>query len=280
MDTQNVLSQAQQIPLTITAHTNATIEAIKTAHIAEGYNGQITTVMREGILPVASSTCSGTGLVLLHGYCSAKNPWTLYDFTIGGSKGYYFMDVNASRSNDEFALLVLDFISTLNLCSYGLVGHSQGGIVSVHILNYYHSGLDGAAGDRKTQSLCSPFQGNSAAGSSSSLLSMFGSQCESINDLTPAGANTWLSGITTATRASHHYYYTRYKNDFLDNCNSMMNLLIKTPNDGVTETQFAPLPSSNNAGEFKGECHVDGMKYPGAFRNSARNAEMSVLAAR
>jgi hypothetical protein len=72
-------------------------------------------------------------------------------------------------THDEFAQNVVQFAADNGLASFGLVGHSQGGIVTLHVLNYYHTGLDAAVGARKIQSLASPFRGNSAAGCTADL---------------------------------------------------------------------------------------------------------------
>ena len=38
------------------------------------------------------------------------------------------------------------FVAAAGLSSFGLIGHSQGGAVSLHLMNFYHSGLDAAVG--------------------------------------------------------------------------------------------------------------------------------------
>ena len=55
----------------------------------------------------------------------------------------------------------------------------------------------------------------------------------------------------------------------------------KNPNDGTTENIFASLPASATFhGNTIGECHSDGLSYPAAFANIARNEEMNAAAAR
>ena len=53
--------------------------------------------------------------------------------------------------------------------SYSLLGHSQGGMVSLNILNTYHTGVDAAVGERKVQSLQTPYYGNGAASSADTM---------------------------------------------------------------------------------------------------------------
>jgi hypothetical protein len=53
----------------LSQETVAVMESISAKHLARGYNGEITQVMREGIAPrVNTSSCSGNKLVLLHGF--------------------------------------------------------------------------------------------------------------------------------------------------------------------------------------------------------------------
>lgn len=123
-----------------------------------------------------------TGLVMLHGYCSDTNPWENAPFAFDNA--FYFLNPGASIANDAFALKVSDFVGENGLQSYGLVGHSQGGLVATHLLNYYFTGLDSAEGKQTVTTLGSPYMGCSAAGDSfcsgSRLLAFFLSHANTV----------------------------------------------------------------------------------------------------
>ena len=125
--------------------------------------------MLQGPTPAArpSNATNGGKLILMHGYCADKNPFAVYPED--WSDNLFFLRPKVSMPHDEYAQRVVQFATDNGLSSYGLVGHSQGGIVTLHILNYYHTGLDAAVGARKIQSLASPYRGNSAAGSTADL---------------------------------------------------------------------------------------------------------------
>jgi hypothetical protein len=62
-----------------------------------------------------------------------------------------FKDLNQNRPTADFAeLLARD---TAHLPSFGLVGHSQGGLASTHVHNYIWTALEGATGPRKVSLL-------------------------------------------------------------------------------------------------------------------------------
>lgn len=124
--------------------------------------------MRQGVAPPRNaSAVNGGKLILLHGYCADKNPFAVYP--ADWSDAIYFLRPKVSMPHDEYAQRVVQFAADNGLSSYGLVGHSQGGIVTLHSLNYYHTGLDNAVGARKIQSLASPYRGNSVAGSTADI---------------------------------------------------------------------------------------------------------------
>lgn len=66
---------------------------------------------------------------------------------------------------------------------YGIVAHSQGGMVAAHMANYFFTGLENAEGERLIQSVGTPYNGNTAAGSAASLGEIFGIGCGSNSDL-------------------------------------------------------------------------------------------------
>lgn len=176
--------------------------------------------MRQGVPPpMNTSAVNGGKLILLHGYCADKNPFAVHpeDWT----NAIYFLRPKVSMPHDEYAQRVVQFAADNGLSSYGLVGHSQGGIVTLHSLNYYHTGLDNAVGPRKIQSLASPYRGNSAAGSTADMgkvwrlcsfvtLKVFGLGCGSNNDMSIDGAALWMAGISAASIAQANYYTTVY----------------------------------------------------------------------
>lgn len=161
-----------------------------------------------------------------------------------------------------------------------MLGHSQGGIVSLHTLNHYWTALDAAAaGGRKIQSVGSPYYGNSGMATFGGLLELLGG-CDTNFDLSLDGAALWMAGISAASLAQTNFYVTEYKPGFLASCNALVNLVLNKPNDGVAETKYSVLTSGNNHGITQGECHVPDMKFPPAYWNKGRNAIMNSNAAR
>jgi hypothetical protein len=239
---------------------------------------QVDEAMTMGPRPDAAKIAKGTGsrLLLVHGYCSG-GVWPTSNFTNAST----FLDANQSRSNDAFARLILSFGSTWN--SYGIVAHSQGGMASLHLYNYYWSGLDNATGNRLIQSVGTPYQGTNLAGILATLGSWFGVGCGSQNDLTYSGAASWLSGISTASRAKVNYYTTSFKltnwwtNDY---CNFATDLVLSDPEDGTTEQAYGQLPSGVNRGHTTGQCHTSGMRDPAQYQDANRNAILNANAAR
>lgn len=241
---------------------------------------------RQGVNPLPPSPRmlgrEGTkaGLVMLHGYCSDENPWerTPFDFT----DAKYFLNPGASISNDEFAMKVSNYIDYVGLDTFGLVGHSQGGLASVHILNYYFTGLDQSEGDQRVTSVGSPYLGSSAAGSIANLGKIFGVGCGENVDLSPDGAKLWVAGLSPHILDDVYYYTTTYVRDqfFGDFCSLPMQLILDFPNDGTSEFNRAQLPGANNMGNTESECHVGGMKYPPQYDDDMRNAIINAKASR
>jgi len=219
-------------------------------------------------------------VILIHGYCSTENPWAGYpaDWT----NPFFFLNSGASITNDEFSQKVLSFAETNNLESYSFVGHSQGGMVGAHISNYYFSGLDKTSGGKKIQSLGTPYQGCTAAGSAANLGSAFGVGCGDNFDLSPDGAGLWLSGITSDAQSDVSYYTTTYSlgNFFGDYCSMAMNLILEWPNDGTSELDYTTLNGGTNMGNTQKQCHITGLAYTAQYLDHTRNKKMNANAAR
>jgi len=222
-------------------------------------------------------------LLLLPGYCTDVNPFqnkqhTFTQAAFPVSKGNY--------DHDEYADIMIDAAKKLGMDSYSVIGHSQGGLVGTHMLNFVWTGMDNvsAQGDakRKVQTVASPFQGNSAAGSTANLGEIFGVGCGASTDLSRDGAVLWLSGIGTLARKQVHFYTATYEqgNFFGDWCSLPMNLVLEWPNDGVTELKYAPLPGGVDMGNVEKWCHSTEMTYPPVCDDEKRNAEMNRNAAR
>jgi pimeloyl-ACP methyl ester carboxylesterase len=204
-------------------------------------------------------------LMLSHGYCSGGNVWPLADFS--GNR-IVFSDPNQNRTNDAFALLMRQQAGDVR--SFGVVGHSQGGLAALHLLTYYTSGLERATGGRPIQSVASPYQGTPLA-------SLGGFACGVNNDMTPAGAATWLAGIPSWARAQVDYYSTANSGAV---CNFLASLVLSDPEDGVVEMVGAQLPGANNMGHITGWCHTTGMSDPASYTDHARNVLLDATAAR
>jgi hypothetical protein len=243
----------------------------------------ITKEMRNGRNPLKNSRNvtapnATPTLLLLPGYCSKTNPFQGNGFTDGA----YFNAGGGNLSNDKFSLLVMDYVKAQSMTSYSIIGHSQGGMVGLHLLNYYFTGLDEAANGRLIQTVGTPWSGCTAAGDLANLGDIFGIGCGSNNDLSLDGAVNWLSGISVETRKDVHYYTTTYQQGtfFGDYCNLPINLILQWPNDGTTETKYANLVGGQNLGNKQKWCHITGMKYPAQTTDPARNTEMDQAAAR
>ena len=205
------------------------------------------------------------GLMLVHGYCSSGSVWPESNFS---QPKLTFSDVSQNRSHDQFAQLIAQQGS--GFTSFGVVGHSQGGQAALHLLTFYQSPLDRASGGRRIQSVGSPYQGTPLA-------SLGAFACGVNNDMTPAGASTWLAGIPMWARAEVSYWTTSNSGAA---CNFFTSLLLADPEDGTTEQFRGQLPGGNNMGHVTGWCHTTGMSEPAQYTDASRNFEMNLEAAR
>ena len=250
-------------------------------------SAEITEPMKSGPRPAqfmrnsTSMTGAGGKLVLVHGYCSGE-VWDINQFT----DAILFTDYKQSRSQDQFALLIKKFAEeTHKLSSYGILGHSQGGLASVHLKAYYWSGLDTASGGggRVVQSVGSPYRGCSLAGTLADLGGLFGVGCSSNNDLAPNGAQVWLSKVPKDAQEKVFYYTTQYDDSWFlaPACVTASGLVLHAPNDGTCEIKYSTLDKAgNNMGNTKKFCHTDGMNYPPQTKDATRNSLMNKQAAR
>jgi len=243
----------------------------------------ITNDMKFGVKPIVQITnlTAGPNLILLHGYCAGENPFTknTHIFTNAG----FFLNKNANLGNDAFSKLVNTYAIGIGSQRYSLVGHSQGGLVSLHLLNYYWSGLDQITDNgRRIQTIGTPWQGCTAAGSAANLGKAFGVGCGANNDLTIDGTRNWFAGIHEDHPEQVYYYYTTYKlgNLFGDHCNMAINMILQWPNDGTSEEKYINLAGGNNMGRTQGQCHTTGMKYNAAYWDNTRNTIFNNNAAR
>eukprot|EP01091_Cochliopodium_minus_P019351 TRINITY_DN810_c0_g1_i3.p1 TRINITY_DN810_c0_g1~~TRINITY_DN810_c0_g1_i3.p1 ORF type:complete len:679 (-),score=215.94 TRINITY_DN810_c0_g1_i3:42-2078(-) len=220
-------------------------------------------------------------VTLVHGYCAQSNPFPIADFT---NAVHFNGGLGQSLSNDEFSRRVISFLSAQQINSTSLIGHSQGGMVSTHTYNYYITPLDEAlkTKQRVIQSVGTPYQGSSLAGSVAGLGEIFGVGCGSNNDLSLAGAQSWLSDIANGSRNVVYYYFTQYESKLLkiNSCSIAANLILKWPNDGTTENEFAVLTGGNNqpSNPKQGWCHTTNMNHPPQCEDAERNKLMSLYA--
>merc|ERR1712000_64702 len=100
-------------------------------------------------------------------------------------------------------------------------------------------------------------------------------------DLSHEGAALWNAGIEETTRGDVWSYLTMWKDTGLVKyCNLATNLVLKWPNDGVSEVEYGPLDGAHNLGITQGECHTVDMKWPPQYTDNPRNDEMNAKAAR
>jgi len=242
----------------------------------------ITKEMRFGKnpLPPRNSTSSAAlNLLLLPGYCANVNPWTRKQNNF--HNGFYPVD-KGNHANDHYTNKILAQVENQNMESFGVIGHSQGGMVALHMHNFYWTGLANANGPRLIQTVGTPFQGSTAAGSAAKLGEIFGIGCGSNTDLSRDGAVNWLAGISNEARQDVHFYTTTYQqgNFFGDWCSLPMNLILQWPNDGVVELVWAKLPGGVSMGNKEKWCHTTDMGYAPQYDDTGRNAEMNQNAAR
>lgn len=272
------VSEVSEIPVTVSE------QQLTSSVSMLGSVSEITLEMKQGVMPAhiaaqLNSTATGS-VVLVHGYCAGSNPWA--DAQHQWTNAHYFSNPNSNLQNQHFADKVASFASSKGLAKYSLVGHSQGGMVGTHLLNYYFSGMDATAAGRKVQSVGTPYTGCSAAGSAANLGKAFGVGCGENFDLSKDGAKLWLAGITSETKKNVFFYTTTYKQGNLlgDYCNMAINMILQWPNDGTTELDYAQLSGANNMGNKQQWCHTTSMKYPAQYTDAARNVEMNANAAR
>ena len=99
---------------------------------------KITREMMEGYNPYNSEQATNSKLLLVHGYCASSDAFPTDEFTDYA----VFKDYEQSRSIDEFAQLIDQYARSQDINAYSIVAHSQGGMAALHLLTYYHSGLD------------------------------------------------------------------------------------------------------------------------------------------
>lgn len=237
---------------------------------------EITKEMRNGKTPARfakakeAKDASKQQVVFVHGYCSEQNPWQQTgDFP---DTALYFLNPKANLDNDAFARLVQEF--TKGVDAFSAVAHSQGGMVITHLYNYYFTGLQGSSAPRVLQSVGTPYQGNSGAGSAADLINIFGVGCGANPSLTKDGAALWLSGITSDTRAEVFFFTTQYPEGLFNFCQAGVGLVLDQPNDGTTELPLAPLEGANNMGNVEGECHTSSMRYEPQCYDDSRNKDI------
>jgi hypothetical protein len=280
--TMDIVAAADEVTVTMTITQAALLNKTLAAVSSLGYNNiDVDEKMLMGPRPanmplsIKMNSSATHNLVLVHGYCTERNPFE--EAYSGWTDPLFFFDNKASRSNDEFSNLVLDFIvSSGNPDSYSTAGHSQGGMVQLHMYHFYWTGIDNNGEGRKIQSLATPYNGCSGLAAMNSLSWLFGG-CGDNTDLSVNGAANWLSQISTASRVEMYYYYTQGKSK---QCSALTNMFIKKPNDGVTEVQYASLPGGNFLGMSNDECHGYNFAFPPSFLNQARDKEINDNSAR
>ncbi len=266
-DTSAVLASLAAIPVDAPALA-ARVASAPPANHAASTNALLTTLgIPVGPRPLFGEAPIRPALLLVHGYCSGGSIWPAAHFS---QPKLEFLDPNANRTHDQFAQLLAARAQTAQLSSFGVVGHSQGGPAALHLLTYYTSGLDFSTGGRRIQSVASPYQGTP--------LASLGSFACGVNDnMTPAGAATWLAGIPSWARAEVSYWTTSNSGSA---CNFFTGLLLTDPEDGTVEQFRGQLPGANNMGHVVGWCHTTGMSNPANYTDASRNQAMNAAAAR
>ncbi|XP_065191399.1 conditioned medium factor-like [Sycon ciliatum] len=214
-------------------------------------------------------------LLLVHGYCAPETPFTLSDFS-----GYSeFQDYRKNRLISDFGVLVAEFAAEHD--SFGIVAHSQGGLAVLDMYAYLATGLDNAVGERRIQTLATPFRGSPLSGLLAIIGDLLGFGCGDNKDLSYDGTTKWLAGIPVDARSEVYYYTGQYSTGNLINyCILAANAVLSWPNDGMVEYSRTDLSGGHDMGHSKGQCHSVDMRDPPIAKNHERNVLMNSLAAR
>jgi len=221
--------------------------------------------------------------ILVHGYCASANPFPIGQF----DNATAFSDPDTTNptasnwSHDEFARKIDHFADSQGIHGCGIIAHSQGGAAALHLYTYYWSCLDySTSGSRMIQSVGTPYQGTSLAGSLAAIGDIFGAGCGTNDDLTYSGASTWLWGIPSWAKSKVHYFTTSFTDKWwrYDYCHLATDLLLGDPEDGTTEKSKGQLSGATNRGHKAGYCHSSGMRDPPQTQDSSRNADMNANA--
>ncbi len=226
---------------------------------------------RRGTGPVRDFA-GGRALITSHGYCSSGETWPDAQFS---APRIEFGDPEQNRSHDQFALLQAS--AGAGKSSFGILGHSQGGVAALHLLTHYTSPLDLATGPRRIQAVASPWGGTPLASSAAGIGDIFGIGCGSNFDLSEQGAALWLASIPTWAREQVFFWTTQNSGSA---CNFFSNLFLPGVDDGVVQQVQGTLAGGNNMGHVVGWCHTTGMNNPANYHDAVRNADRDANAAR
>jgi hypothetical protein len=218
-------------------------------------------------------------ILLVHGYCSSDVPYTEDDFT-----DYIAVkDFEQSRTNQEFAEIILNTALDQGATKFSIASHSHGGIASLHLYTYLQSGLDATTtSGRKLQSMGTPYFGSPLAGLIAIIGDLIGVGCGPNDDLTYQVAEKWIALIPEEKQKDVFMYTTQYKTGGLLSsfCIPLVSVVLSTPNDGVAEIDKTLLPFGNLVTHEEGWCHTVSMMYPPQCKDSTRNKEINAAAAR
>ena len=198
-------------------------------------------------------------LGLTGGYCTTYTSWSLDQFTNAFPISF---DKPIVASIDEFARRIIGICHGFGYKAYSLIGHSQGGLAALHMLTYYHTGLDHVHRGRKIQSVGSPYRGVALMHYEEKFAWFY---CGYVPDLTPEGAAAWLRDIPTKKRKEVYYWRTTKAADKLLACNIATRPFLDQCNDGVVQCSDGVLEGGNDMGVQPGGfdpahphgCHCD-----------------------
>ena len=227
--------------------------------------------------PAAAKSTPRETIVLVHGYCSG-NVWSAYQNPFVQPR-QIFADFGQARSNNQFAVEL--WWQTSGIDHFSTVSHSQGGMASLHLYNYYWSGLDTSLAPRPMQSVGTPFNGSAlmnhraALDAIIDLLNLEDRFCPVVFDLTHPGAAVWQAGIASASRNKAYYYRTR---GTLLPCHALTAPIIPGRDDGVVSLQEGVLPGGHDLGIETAQCHTPDMFHPFQLSDANRNVQMAANA--
>ena len=272
--TATPMVQVKRVPLTLSTDLRGVLER----ESAKGPVVSISEEMRMGqrppwLLHDPTKARPQETILLVHGYCS-DDVWAPFESHFFPEPVWRFIETDQALSNEEFAELIGIRMTGVNF--FSTVAHSQGGMASLHLLNYYWTGLNNSDGARPIQSIGTPYKGTYLAQLQSVLSFLISTPCPNVPELTRSGAQQWLAGIAPAARDKVYYYRTRGLR--LSPCHWAASTIIGGRDDGLVSEDDGVLVGGHSTGVVKRQCHTGDMRHRFQLDDLGRNRQRAVYA--